>query len=619
MALSTLVFAASACSAHDPEARTIQFHVPASCGANLPSAYLDVYGLGDFEATAGSPGTARFYASAQSGTLDGLPTSSRMLKTAASTLGDPFTFYGVAPVPSPTRAEQVDVFPDVHMLLLPTEASCKLTGALGARTGGAVGAAGDGVALVVGGTSADGRSVPRSFVVDLARGRVSRMASGLATPRENATVTPFGAGALVAGGLDPETRAPLGSAEIYAPNAGSGPTSDGVGDFKGAPLALAIPRGDHAAVRLRSGETLLVGGLGATGLPRTMEVLDPVTLRARTSGVALLATPRRAPLAMVLASGEVFVAGGTDEKGAPVPILEWFTADGSAPSRRPRALVATKARAFVPLFGGGALAVVARGDGTGNVWRITGDGDVELAGDVKGLPDDFVLLPSTDDGPLLFGGGVWRKFDVWSSRFLETTLPLEGPDARALLVSAALGADPSAASTAYAGLVSWLDANGVAHAFRATTKNAYDRVPRPLLVNGPEGFVPDRSPSKERYAFSGERGLALAADVTAMLADYTFEDFALDYDVSGDAGAVMPHVVLRLSSGAEIDLGRDLCVLPTGKHVHIERQGTRIVGMATSCSLPASVGEDDRVAIGFRGAASGVAFARGIKNLIVTR
>ena len=146
-------------------------------------------------------------------------------------------------------------------------------------------------------------------------------------PRLGATVTPFGSGALVAGG-ESDNGIVQNDAWVYSPS---------FGGFDAAhPIALSEYRAHHAAVLLADGRTALVGGSADAGgrmLLMTLDVIDPTTSSAGEHGVDTLITPRLDPVAVRLANGDFLVAGGTDTTGAPVTRLEWFKSDASARTR----------------------------------------------------------------------------------------------------------------------------------------------------------------------------------------------------------------------------------------------------------------------------------------------
>src|SRR5690606_5314369 len=254
--------------------------------------------------------------------------------------------------------------PDVPILLWPEGAACRVPGVDDYPAPGGGQAIGfdpeSRHALVVGGGNAD---VPSASVAALTshtgtgavRSDESPQAN-LREPRAHATVTPFGATLLVAGGENPlhgeeGARAePRDTAERFDP---------GARRFVGS-IPLVEPRSRHAAVVLASGETLLVGGRGALGdALRVLELVSPDSERGSIAGLPALRAPRLSPSAFVLDDGRLFVGGGTSADGAPLAALEWLSGDARqhlafelAPVIPPR-----HERAFAPLPGGGVLAV----------------------------------------------------------------------------------------------------------------------------------------------------------------------------------------------------------------------------------------------------------------------
>src|SRR6202041_2628118 len=93
-------------------------------------------------------------------------------------------------------------------------------------------------------------------VVDLGTGAVGRVSPSLVFLRNLASITPFGMGALVAGGVSPPgpgatAPAAFDTAEVYEPA-----PDGGVGGFTESPLILGqgkIGRASHGAVVLATG------------------------------------------------------------------------------------------------------------------------------------------------------------------------------------------------------------------------------------------------------------------------------------------------------------------------------------------------------------------------------
>jgi hypothetical protein len=138
-------------------------------------------------------------------------------------------------------------------------------------------------------------------------------ASGAFTPTGNmvieragntATLLPDGR-VLVAGGVDRQENA-IASAEIYNPATGK---FDQTG-------SMAEPRGAHTATALKDGRVLIVGG-GSGHYPsqniyRSTELFDPGTGKFTSAGQLIVGRHKHA--AILLRSGRVLVVGGSDNR-----------------------------------------------------------------------------------------------------------------------------------------------------------------------------------------------------------------------------------------------------------------------------------------------------------------
>lgn len=585
LGLALAVTGGAAACRKDPvvTTRTVTLHVPAACPAD-GGAYADYYALGDFEPA--PPLTGHFLRDVGAA-LPELDPATRALVVQASEGVDgssaPTLWEGVAPVP-PSG--------DVDVLVLPALASCALTSPPGIGAGASLAPIAGGRALVVGGT---GNPTPATFVVRLDTGDVAPVGTDLLTPRVGATVTPFGAGGLVAGGRDPRPGGQvLATAEVYDPALG--------GFAQQQPIALSEPRAEHGAVQLATGETLLVGGVGADGKTAlgSMEIVDPATGRVRTTGVAQLQVARIAPTALRLASGEILVAGGVDSSGAPVTQLEWFSPDASGPSpgKRAQSLVAGSARAFVALEGGGALAVVAPPPGAPagfpNVWVIDATGALEAATPVQSPLTYPVLFGGARGAPVLWTGQFWLRWQPWQGAFA----PL------AVLDAAIVGAS-DAACAPDGGLALWLDsATRTLRALRFDTRNAYSTAPQPLLQADALELAPDRLAGPSTATFDSTiGGLVLAPGASAFVTDRTYADVSID--VAAPTGQPAT-VVLRDELGNEVDVGGPGCPATLGAAVHVERDGATVTWSADGSApapCPSSLGADARVSVGLRGTA----------------
>ena len=171
---------------------------------------------------------------------------------------------------------------DLHLTLWDDFSACDLLSEeeamVPASSGGqALTAFADGGALLVAGLEPPaGRIQDAAFALawDTQTGeRLAPLARGMGIYRRAfASATPFGRGALVAGGMDPKflPERPVAEALVFLD-----------GTFQG-PIQLDEPRARHGAVVLANGETLLVGGEGISG-----EVLSSLVVVAPQEGGAL--------------------------------------------------------------------------------------------------------------------------------------------------------------------------------------------------------------------------------------------------------------------------------------------------------------------------------------------
>jgi hypothetical protein len=507
---------------------------------------------------------------------------------------------------------------NLDVLMMPASTSCSLSGP-GPADAGALQVARGGATfalvaaermLVVGGGS--GR--PRSLVVHLDTGDVAPAQTDLVRPRSTATVTPFGSGALVAGGYDPTSPgAVFDDAEVYQGDV------DAFDQRVGASIRLSGPRASHGAAVLATGETILVGGMAGADVSTvlgTMEIVNPVARTVRAEGVALLAKARSAPAVLRLASGEVLVAGGLDAQGAAVSTLEWFKPDASAPSRVPRDLVAGSARAFAALPGGGALAVVAPPAGAGpafqSVWVIDADGALEAAVPIPGALTGPVLFGQAGGAPALWTGDRWLRWQPWDGAFgalgALDDVPADVSDV------VASGDD---------GLAMWLDgATWAVTGLRFDTRGPYSSVDAPLLLTDASDLAPDRLPAAGVDAFDAALGgLVLAPGASAFITDRNYADVEVDVDAPTGEPAL---VVLRDGAGGEIEVGGAGCSGALSG-TPLSSMAVRRVGSIITWNVPgvasgtcsAQVAGATRLAIGLRGVATA---SRSVaRNLRVTR
>jgi hypothetical protein len=574
-----LAAVASGCSRDAPvTTRIVTAYTPKACAVS-GDAFAQYFELGDFDPVA--PATGHL--------LDEVGTSLPELDPAARALvvdatSEDLTWWGLAPVP-PSG--------DLGVLLLPSLASCALSGGSGPRQGAVVAAIPGDLALVVGGGT-QGVNQP-TYVADLTTGVFAKLTGpDLGAPRAAFTITAFGDQALVAGGSNAAGGAVQSSAETFSAAAGFDQRH---------PILLSEPRADHGAVVLAGGQTLLVGGVGADGktVLGSMDRIDPATGTAQEQGVAVLAVARRAPTVLRLASGEVLVAGGVDASGNAVDTLEWFAPDASYATRTPQDLVVGSARAFVALGGGGALAVMAPPTAApvpfDNVWVIDADGALEAAAPLPGVTAP-VLFDGAGGAPVLWTGspgGRWLRWQPWQGAFG----PLE------VLDPAPADVSPSYAS-ADPGLALWVDgATSALTLLRYDTRGPYSTLQGPLLSTAADDVAPDRLARPGIASFDPAIGLTLGPGASAFVTDRTYADVSVTVDAPTGKPA---KVVLRDEQGVELEVGgggcpQALAAAGGASTLTVQRTAASVtwsLSTGASGTCPAGVATGARLSIGLR-------------------
>ncbi len=580
--------------------REVTLHAPQSCAPGVPSLDGRAYGiyhpLGDFEPPPAATGHVLGDLGA---TLPELNPAALALLVDA-TEGDR-DWQGETNIPA---AGAVDV------LLLPASTSCALRGPFDAgtaRAGPSLAPIGGERLLIVGGVAS---SPPPTLVVRLDTGEADSVSPDLLTPRARASVTAFGTGALVAGGIDSRTGTTvLDKAEVYEPELG--------GFDQQHPIALSTQRADHGAVVLVTGETLLVGGVGGDGKTAldSMEIVDPVTRTVRPENVARLAVARRSPAVLRLASGEILVAGGVDTNGNQVLAIEWFSSDVTRTTKLTQDLVGGPVRAFVALDAGGALAVISPPPGASstfqNTWLIDADGVFEPGIPVAGSLSEPMLFGAAGNAPVLWTGDRWLRWAPWTGSFGALDVLDDQP---ARVGNVAASPDP--------GLAVWLDAkDGALTALRFDTRGVYSTLAGPLLVSDTTDVAPDRLASNGVVTFDPSVGLILGAGASAFVVDRTYADIDVELDAPTGEPALL---VLRDQLGNELEVGGVGCpgdlVAGPPSSLTVQRRGAKVTWTLTGNApqtCPTAILPDARVSVGIRGSAE---LSRSVaRNLRITR
>jgi len=611
--------------APDVTARIVTLYSPcAPDGLTIDGgAYAVYYGLGDYEPPSTAIG-ARLLGSDVGDTLSEIEPNARALFVDATE--SEREWWGVADIPSAGNVG-VMLVPALTSCVLPEEADA---GAAPAQSGAELASISSEQALVVGGVDAMGNPSP-TLVANLETGAVGPVTQDrdLGTPRTGASLTPFGDGALVAGGFDPsvEPAVALGTAEVYDP---------GLGGFdQQNPILLSEPRANQGAVVLASGDTLLVGGVGAAGtVLASMEVVDPTTDTVRAEDVASLTWARSEPTVLRLASGEILVAGGVDASGAPVTTMELFSSDASCELTTIAEPVTGGARAYTALSSGGALFVVAPLAGASaafqNTWLVGPDASMDAATPIEGALTEPKFFGGAGGSPALWTGDRWLRWQPWSNSFGA----LGSLDATPAQVSNAFTSPDS-------GFAMWLDTSNpsgpVVTGLRFDTRGEYSTLDGPLLLTDTENVAPDRLVDSSTLTFDPTQGLTLAPGASVFVTDRTYADVAITVDMPGVTPSL---VVLRDQAGNELVIGgvqpapSGPCPVSSGwcagppegatSSLQVERSGGSVtwsVPNGPSGSCTAGVDASARLSIGLRGASGPASTAAPsvARNLNITR
>jgi len=526
-------------------------------GCPVPAdAALQLHALGDFDVS--NRTVEIVHTSTQERELP-LPFSTRAVALRAS--GGSARFHGLGE----RTGERVDV------LLWPELSDCELyrpaeTPAYPAPRGRqAMGVSHSQQTLLVAGGVGD--SSASALSLDLETGIATRIEGdgGLLERHEYATISEFGDALLVAGGYDvvEERNA---AAEVFEP---------GPARFTSTPITLRNPRRRHTAVVLKTGETLLVGGLNANGRPLlSLELVSP-SRRAAETVVPLLKTPRVEPSVARLDDGGVLVASGMNDVDTPgglttTPLgIERIDADLAAVQVE-EALPARFNRALLALPGGSALAVggcedraPAPGESCSarcgtlpeeladsragrargcppagfDAWWIPASGTATQLPDLPAGVDASrpVLIAASDSAPWLLAAGQVLRFEPWTGRFVRVDVP----------ESLRLPEDAPAPLAIDAGAFVWLtEVTGAPsgrsevslRGFRHGTRGSFESDTPLLLGRLPLHLSPNQAPvhlngGEADVRFDGELHL-LGAEAAVFVTDTVYRDVEIEIELS---------------------------------------------------------------------------------------
>jgi hypothetical protein len=277
-----------------------------SCALHAPSA-VELLALGDFPSR-----PAQLRAGPGSSVFDQFPRDTRELLVRATT--DEGLAQGRRLLAHSTG--------DQPVLVLPSGRSCPLGDPLARALPGAALAALPSGGLLIAGGRAEDDSV-RTDVVTLAPGAslVEQVPGGMLFRRTYASATVVGPLVVIAGGTGDLRGTAQETYEVFDSEAASFVASR-------SRKLVTGPRMEHAALLLRDGRVLIVGGRADASEPSPLssaELLD-IALPASDaiSGEAGLNQARTRPYLLELDSGSVIVLGGRDAALAVVPSVERY-------------------------------------------------------------------------------------------------------------------------------------------------------------------------------------------------------------------------------------------------------------------------------------------------------
>lgn len=582
--------------------------MPGAHAAATGPLEIELTALGDFDATAATSKIAP----GDSQNLP-LPFPARTRGVTAIGTAGKLAFVGVG---------LGDAEGEIHVLLYRSQAATTLWPASTESfpkqaVGAALGFHPDARLLLVAGSLVGDSDAGRAFSVNATTGRSVEVPDGMAPARAFASVTPFGAdGFLVAGGIDP-TLAPKDPAT--APPMASAARYDIERERfdRASPIVLAQARARHAAVVLESGETLLVGGIGPTGLAlSTLEAVSPVDRASRIAGLATLQRPRSEPTVLRLSDGRIFVGGGFDA-GEPVQDLEWLSPDAHALTLLFDQVVLAKTHSFAAMPGGGVLGVgvcIPKGvqsclEPERSVAWFRADGAVDVLPSLTVKPFTLHLVRAGSGAPWLHveseSGIDWRRFDPWTGLFDEPKeRPDSGPEPNH---PAPIGIDP--------GAFVWLEAGTPVRlfGFRHDVRSAFAGDLAPLLLASREHMSPNRFPSGVKTAGIeyGSSGLGLAgSEALVVVTDTDYAD--LELELTSSSG---PPPVVVLGGARVGDSGcpwPDTSPAAPGEILKLRRRGSTVSLSRASATRTCKVGSG-RKGLALSAATSVPSFVRALE------
>jgi len=168
--------------------------------------------------------------------------------------------------------------------------------------------------------------------------------------------------------------------------------------------APSVPRSDHAAVLLRDGRVLVIGGNDGPKWVHRSEIYDPAT--DRWSLAASLPVGRTRFTAATLPDGRVLVAGGFAEPGEATDQTLIYDPSSDSWSDGPQMLAKRAIHSEVALPGGDLLFIGGQEDGSNTAERYDQRGHRFVFAGTLGSPRMFGQAAVADDGSVIFAGGI---------------------------------------------------------------------------------------------------------------------------------------------------------------------------------------------------------------------
>jgi uncharacterized protein (DUF2147 family) len=270
----------------------------------------------------------------------------------------------------------------------------------------------NGKVLIVGGWTGMNDLRGSAEVYDPATGAFT-LTGNLVVGRAGNTATVLADGRiLIAGGEDRQENA-IASAEIYDPATGKFALTG----------SMVEPRGSHTATALKDGRVLIVGG-GSGHYPsqtiyRSAEIYDPATGKFTLSGETSVERHKHA--AILLRSGKVLVVGGSDNRdwhGEYASAEIYDPASGTFSATRPMSTPRFKLPGAVTLLPNGRVLVAGGGafaelydEATGTFTKVPGSlGSARFFASATLLPGGKALISG---GYAESGGGLPATPAAW--------------------------------------------------------------------------------------------------------------------------------------------------------------------------------------------------------------